>query len=553
MAAFAAQDAAKPPPADVIVFVGSSTITNWKNLADSFPDWPVLNRGFGGSKMSDVLDHYDQVVKPYKAPLILLYEGDNDIAEGMTPAAVFQQYVTFVNRVATDFPATEVAIISVKPSPSRASILAKMQDLNARLQNLCATTPRLRYVDTATPMLNGSGQPRPELFGSDMLHMNASGYTLWTQVITPVLDAVFPGIPDNVPPVITAAVPVGGSGLEIKFSKKLNAASVTAAGSWTLDDDGNSITASTLLTDAKTVRLTLASPAAGSLTVRVSGVTDTFGNPVAADTQAVVNFPDQPSEGLLFDFGSSATATTAADDPVNTWNNITSEIGSSATGQLAALKTTGGAVTGIGLAMIRRFNGVNTTGTTSSGILPSDATSDTLFGNTETFSSLTNIFPAFKLTGLPADGTWDLTFYASRTGANDNRETLYTVTGAASATTTLNAANNQAATASVLRVKPNAAGEISIALSPGPANTNANHFTYIGVLRLDPTPPLVLLPPVLANGMLTLDWTGHGTLEGSASLAGPWLPLTTAAKRPFYQEAVLPGQSRFFRLRVPSP
>lgn len=552
MAAFAAQDAAHPPPADVIVFVGSSTFTKWTDLAQDFPDWPVLNRGFGGSKISDVLDHYAEVVTPYKAPLIVLYEGDNDIAEGISVERVFQDYQTFVSRVKTDFPSTKIAIVSVKPSPSRASWLPAMQDLNARLLTLCANTAGLRYVDTATPMLNNAGQPRPELFISDMLHMNAAGYDLWTAVITPVLEETFPPVPDNVPPVVVTAVSAGSSAVEIRFSKKLKTTSVTAPSAFTLTENtGNTIASASLLADGKTVRLTLGGPAAGAITVLISGITDTFGNAVAEGTTAVVNYPAAPSDGLLFDFGSTSLAVTAADDPDNTWNNITTDIGLSATGKLTSLKTVRGAVTGLNFSMIRRFNGANTNGTTASGILPSKATSDSLFGNTEVFTSLSNIFPAFRLSGLPTGSAWDLTFYASRTSASDNRETLYTVTGAAVATTTLNAANNQSQTARLLTVKPDSSGEITIALSPGPANNNANHFTYLGTLRLDPSPPPVMLPPAFSAGMLTLDWTGHGSLEAASTPAGPWLPLSTAPQRPFYQEPVQPSGSRFFRLRSP--
>ena len=114
MAAFAAQDLANPPPANVIVFTGSSSMVGWSGLAAAFPGYPVLNRGFGGSQMNDVLDKFDNVITPYRAPLIVLYEGDNDIWAGETPSAIFAEYVTFVNRVETEFPGTDIIIIAVE-------------------------------------------------------------------------------------------------------------------------------------------------------------------------------------------------------------------------------------------------------------------------------------------------------------------------------------------------------------------------------------------------------------------------------------------------------
>ena len=117
------------------------------------------------------------------------YEGDNDIWAGETPAAIFAEYVTFVNRVDAEFPGTDIILIAVKPSPSRVSRLAATAELNGLLRDLCTARPNLRYADIFTPMLNASGQPRPELFGSDMLHMNSAGYAIWKSVLTPLLAA----------------------------------------------------------------------------------------------------------------------------------------------------------------------------------------------------------------------------------------------------------------------------------------------------------------------------------------------------------------------------
>src|SRR6185312_14197633 len=50
IAAFEARDKTNPPPANGILFIGSSTIRFWTTLATDFPGQPVINRGFGGSE-----------------------------------------------------------------------------------------------------------------------------------------------------------------------------------------------------------------------------------------------------------------------------------------------------------------------------------------------------------------------------------------------------------------------------------------------------------------------------------------------------------------------
>jgi lysophospholipase L1-like esterase len=55
-----------------------------------------------------------------------------------------------------------------------------MQETNALVAEFIRGKRRLAYVDTATPMLGPLGQPRPELFLEDGLHMNAAGYRIWS-------------------------------------------------------------------------------------------------------------------------------------------------------------------------------------------------------------------------------------------------------------------------------------------------------------------------------------------------------------------------------------
>lgn len=191
----------------------------------------------------------------------------------------------------------------------------------------------------------------------------------------------------------------------------------------------------------------------------------------------------------LIDFGAAGTPTEQQDPaPEVAWNNLTATIGTDPEGELSGLVTTNGTVTAMSLRITSRFNGANEAGTTEGTLFPTTATRDSLFGNTEAFGDLENVLPAFKLTGLDPNYLFRFTFYASRTGAADNRETRYTVTGANSAVADLNAANNVNEVVVVSDIQPDADGEISVALTPGPNNDNANHFTYLGVMQVDFSP-----------------------------------------------------------------
>lgn len=226
---------------------------------------------------------------------------------------------------------------------------------------------------------------------------------------------------------------------------------------------------------------------------------------------------------LLVDFGAATSPTETDEGPAaSSWNNITATLGVDPAGALAGLVTTNGTATTMGFQIVARFNGANANGTTGATVFPTTATQDSLFGNTEVFNGLTNILPVFKLTGLDAAYAYSFTFHASRTGVGDNRETRYTVTGTNSAIADLNAANNTNATVTVADIRPDAAGEITVALTPGPNNNNGNHFTYLGALRVDFEP--------VRTPRLLVDFGGGGSTTefGAGDPDNHWNNVTTA-------------------------
>ncbi len=184
---FEAADKANPPKPGAILFIGSSSIEHWKDVADDFPGKRVLNRGFGGSRIADSTYYAGRIIVPYKPGMIVFYAGDNDVADGHTAQQVFDDYVAFVARVRKDLPTTPIAFISIKPSPSRAALLPVMREANAKIHTYTAAHPHLVYIDVASRMLDSSGQPREDLFVADRLHMNRTGYDLWRSIIAPLL------------------------------------------------------------------------------------------------------------------------------------------------------------------------------------------------------------------------------------------------------------------------------------------------------------------------------------------------------------------------------
>lgn len=187
MDAFATQDQAHPPPPHAVLFIGSSSFNYWHTLAQDFPGVPVINRGFGGSVIADSTYYADRIVWPYHPRLIVMYAGDNDIAEGATPGRVLAAFQAFVATARERLPGVPVVYVSIKPSVARWALWPQMREANEKIRAWAATQHEVRYVDIGPAMLDAQGKPRPELFIADGLHMTPAGYALWITALKPVL------------------------------------------------------------------------------------------------------------------------------------------------------------------------------------------------------------------------------------------------------------------------------------------------------------------------------------------------------------------------------
>ena len=183
---FSKWDRKNSVPDDATLFVGSSSIRMWATNK-SFGDMKVINRGFGGAHIYDVIYYAERIVLPYKPKVIVFYAGDNDIAGGKSPQRVFDDYQKFVKIVHKKLPKTRIIFITIKPSRSRWSLWPRMKEANTMIGNLCKTDRRLFFADAATGLLGEDGKPKEELFLKDQLHLSEQGYKLWTSILKPII------------------------------------------------------------------------------------------------------------------------------------------------------------------------------------------------------------------------------------------------------------------------------------------------------------------------------------------------------------------------------
>ena len=194
MSAFARDDLARPSPKGVTLFTGSSSIRMWgAKLERDMAPLLCVNRGFGGSQISDVLLFFDEIVTPHDPAAILLYCGENDITAGKSPRRVLDDFREFESRCREAKPGVPVLFITMKPSPSRWRLWPKFVEGNVLVERHCAGRAGLTYIDVGEPMLGPDGKPLPDIWLKDRLHMNDPGYVIWTRVIGEALRRLRPG------------------------------------------------------------------------------------------------------------------------------------------------------------------------------------------------------------------------------------------------------------------------------------------------------------------------------------------------------------------------
>jgi lysophospholipase L1-like esterase len=185
---FKKQDSVSFPPKNAILLIGSSSFTKWTDVQDYFPGYTIINRGFGGSTLLDEIRYVNDIVFPYQPKQIIIYCGENDLASSdtVTASMVLDRFKQLFQMM-RDKSEAPIAYISMKPSPSRRHLFPKMREGNQLIKDFLATQKNTAFIDVHQKMLDLTGEPLPEIFLDDSLHMNAKGYAIWKKEMEPYM------------------------------------------------------------------------------------------------------------------------------------------------------------------------------------------------------------------------------------------------------------------------------------------------------------------------------------------------------------------------------
>jgi len=178
---------ANPPKEGSTMFAGSSTVVRWK-LDDYFPQKDYTNVSFGGSKIAECVHFAPRIVQPYKPGTVVLACGGNDLASGISPEQVAEDFKDFVAAVRKTSPSCRVVFLSIKPTPKRLTLREKEDRANALIQEICKKGERLTFLDLTADLVDKDGKPKREMLVDDLLHPSHEAYVVIAARLKPILE-----------------------------------------------------------------------------------------------------------------------------------------------------------------------------------------------------------------------------------------------------------------------------------------------------------------------------------------------------------------------------
>lgn len=193
MGEFEALDAMNRYPPESVFLTGSSTIVRWENADRDLAPYPVIRRGFGGSRMPDVLRLADRYIAHHRFRALVVFVANDivgDPEQDKTPEQVRDLYREFILKIRSYNPDATIFIVAITPTNSRWSVWAQIRQTNGLLAQLCDEHSGVIFIPTEDLFLGTDGIPVPELFVTDQLHLSQAGYALWAKRVRSYVQAV---------------------------------------------------------------------------------------------------------------------------------------------------------------------------------------------------------------------------------------------------------------------------------------------------------------------------------------------------------------------------
>ena len=185
--AFEKEDSIKGYKQDFVLLTGSSSIRLWHSMESDLKGLNILNRGFGGSTLKALNKDWKRIAGSHQPDVVVLYCGENDIAEGAPVEETVAQFERFLEQYAVTYPDVPLIYIAMKPSISRWELWDQYQEADVAIKEIISKREGITFIDLSTSMFIEEGTLKKDIFLEDGLHMNKKGYKGWKKQLRPLI------------------------------------------------------------------------------------------------------------------------------------------------------------------------------------------------------------------------------------------------------------------------------------------------------------------------------------------------------------------------------
>lgn len=179
-----------------VLLYGSSFLRNWgydraKEQWAAYGGLDVVNHGFGGATVDELLRYYHRMVLPYCPSAVVLRPGHNDLTRGLTPEETWFLTERLIAWLRTDWKDLPIVLIQVFDTKKYGT--TERRQLNARYNDLMiryAAENEGIYTVDLDPFFHHEDGSLREIFVADGLHLTDAAYEEMARWLTPQVAAL---------------------------------------------------------------------------------------------------------------------------------------------------------------------------------------------------------------------------------------------------------------------------------------------------------------------------------------------------------------------------
>jgi lysophospholipase L1-like esterase len=180
---------------DGIVFVGDSIFGNMganpENTSRYFPGYRIVNRAIGGDTTRGVLWRLQEDVLDLNPKALVVLIGSNDLsAHAKKEDGVVNNIKDILVKASAAKPDMPIILCTILPRKSPVAAIDNqwLLDVNDGIRDL-SSEKNVTIVDAYSVFLGENGEPNPDYFEKDLLHLNKTkGYPKLAEILTPVFE-----------------------------------------------------------------------------------------------------------------------------------------------------------------------------------------------------------------------------------------------------------------------------------------------------------------------------------------------------------------------------